>query len=166
MDREHIEIRRLTPKDAFRLSRLLLSAPPEYSQFFTPFNFDRKHIQGILARACRDLYYGVFVEKTLAGFYMLRGLDQGFKIPSYGVWISPSCSRRGLATLTLAHALAVCKMNDIAVVMLKVHPQNTAAKALYERFGFIQIGVDPANQSLVFEKKFLSGSQRSCHERK
>ena len=36
--------------------------------------------------------------------------------------------------------------------MFKVHPDNTIAKVLYERFGFQQAGIDPKNNNLIYYK--------------
>jgi RimJ/RimL family protein N-acetyltransferase len=147
-----IEIHKLTKDDATSLSILLRSADKEYSKYFTPFSFDIESINNILNKAIKNVYFGIYVETDLAGFYMLRGFDEGFETPSYGVWISPDFSRIGLAALTLRHCIAVCKLNGIKKVMLKVHPDNLAAKLLYEGWGFVQTGVDHKNRHLIYHK--------------
>ena len=147
-----IEILRLTGHDAASMSMLLCSVDKEYSKYFTPFSFDVESLYGILSKAIKDLYFGVYVGKRLSGFYMLRGFDEGFETPSYGVWISPEFSRVGLATLTLSHCFAVCKLNGIKKVMLKVNPDNLAAKLTYEHCGFVQTGIDSKNGQLIYHK--------------
>jgi RimJ/RimL family protein N-acetyltransferase len=85
---------------------------------------------------------------------MLRGFDEGYEIPSYGVWISSKFSNRGLSALTLHHAFAFCKLNGIKILLLKVHPENVVAKKLYESLGFVKIGVDERNGNFIYHKKF------------
>lgn len=137
---------------AGELSYLLLNSKKDYSKHFIPFPFDQKSIESVLCNAIKDKFYGVFVSGTLVGFYMLRGFDEGYSIPSYGVWISEQFSNKGLSTLTLQHAISFCKINSIKKIMLKVHPDNLTAKHIYEKNGFIQTGTDPKNHHLIFHK--------------
>ena len=147
-----LEIKRLTIKQAKELANLLQSSDKEYSKYFIPFTFDLDTISGILSKTKNDQIYGIYVENNLAGFYMLRGFDEGYSIPSYGVWISEKYANRGLSTFTLQHAISFCKLNSIKKVMLKVHPDNLAAKHIYEKYGFKQTGVDPKIHHLIYHK--------------
>lgn len=147
-------IKKLRPDDALELSCLLNSAPPEYSKYFTPFSFDFKTISTLLKKAKLDWYFGVRIGWRLAGFYMLRGFDQGYDIPSYGVWISPHYCRKGLAKRSLTHAFALCRLHRINKLMLKVHPDNTLAKKFYEKNGFVVCKTDPKNKNLIYYKTF------------
>ncbi|MDO9069263.1 MAG: GNAT family N-acetyltransferase [Deltaproteobacteria bacterium] len=147
-----IFIRKLGPENAEELSLLLQSADPGYSRYFIPFKFDRQTIAGILASARQDRYFAVFISEELAGFYMLRGFDQGYEVPSYGVWIVPAYSGMGLASFTLQHAFCFCRANSIKRLMLKVHPDNTMAKKIYERNGFKETGIDAGNNNLIFHR--------------
>lgn len=147
-----IEIILLNASNAPELARLLMSSSKQYSSYFIPFSFDEKSIESLLQRAIKDKFYGLFVNGVLAGFYMLRGFDEGYSIPSYGVWIAEEFSNKGLSTLTLQHAISFCKINSIKKIMLKVHPDNLAAKHIYEKFGFKQTSIDPRNHHLIFHK--------------
>lgn len=150
---------KLTEEHASTLFMLFKSAPSEYSKWFVPFKIEEVAIHSMLKRAERDRYEGMFLEGELAGFYMLRGFDEGFTVPSYGVWVAPQYSGLGLATQSLSHVIAACRANGVSELMLKVHPQNTVAKKLYESFGFEQSGVDPKNQNLVYKKDL--GTQKT-----
>ena len=94
----------------------------------------------------------MFLNEELIGFYMLRGFDEGYETPSYGVWISSKHANKGLSTLTLYHAFAFCKLNRIKTLMLKVHPDNSTAKNLYEKLGFKQTGIDERIKHLIYHK--------------
>lgn len=150
-----ISIRKLRPENAEELSLLLQSADPRYSRYFIPFKFDRQTIAGILASVNQDRYFAVCIGEELAGFYMLRGFDQGYKVPSYGVWIAPGHSGKGLAELTLKHAVAFCRVNGIDKLMLKVHPENVVAKKIYERNGFKAVGNDGNNGNIIYQKSII-----------
>ena len=147
-----ISIRKIGPDLAQELSELLRNVDPDYSKYFIPFNFDLQTVEKKLTDAKLDLFFGIFVNARLIGFYMLRGFDEGYDIPSYGVWISSEFAGKGLARLTIQHAISFCKINNINQLMLKVHPDNLKAIKLYEDFGFINSGLDPKNDNLIYKK--------------
>jgi len=148
-----IEITELGSENAETLSQLLLDSDKNYSQYFVPFSFEVNSIKEILEIATNDKYFGVLISEKIVGFYMLRGFDDGYEIPSYGVWIAKEFSDLGLAKLTLQHAISYCKVNGIKKIMLKVHPDNSVAKKTYENYGFKQEGTDAKNNNLIFYKE-------------
>jgi len=147
-----LEIKKLTVNQSEELTLLLQSENKEYSKYFIPFSYDIETISGILFKAIKDKFFGLYVENELIGFYMLRGFDEGYSVPSYGVWISEKYSNKGLSTFTLQHAISICKLNAIKKLMLKVHPDNIAAKHIYEKYGFKQTGIDPNIHHLIYYK--------------
>jgi RimJ/RimL family protein N-acetyltransferase len=149
---ESIEINELSLQHAPALSKALLSEKPKYLEYFTPFEFSIESITNILSQAVKDKYFGIFVDNDLVGFYMLRGLDEGYDIPSYGVWISSKYSNKGLSKLTLFHSFSFCKLNNIKTLMLKVYPDNIIAKNLYETLGFVKTGTDDKNSNYIYHK--------------
>ncbi len=151
-DLKDIYIFTLNPADAGELTALLISSRKEYSEHFIPFPFEFDVIKKILTEKILDRYFGLRVDGKLAGFYMLRGFDNGYQIPSYGVWIAEEFSGRGLSKLTLQHAVAFCKLNGIKKLMLKVAPDNLTAKSIYENFGFAFSGVDKNIGHLIYFK--------------
>jgi RimJ/RimL family protein N-acetyltransferase len=149
-----VSFKRIQVKDSLKLSAMLVAAPTAYSRFFIPFAFDAQSIKSVLCKAKKDIFFAVRVHGNWAGFYMLRGFDQGYRIPAYGVWIAPKYKDCGLTALTLAHAFAICKLNGVESLMLKVHPKNAKAMKLYERAGFIRTGIDLQNGNFVYHKSF------------
>lgn len=149
---KNIEIKELTPDVAKDLANKLSQEKKDYLKHFTPFEFSITSIENILKQTKLDKYFGLFINNELAGFYMLRGFDEGYEIPSYGVWISSEYSKSGLSKLTLYHAFAFCKLNGIKNLMLKVHPDNLVAKNLYESLGFNKTGFDEKNGNYIYYK--------------
>lgn len=143
-------MRTLTDEDAASLAAFLQRQQAEYMAYFTPFSFDESEITKMLQAARADLYVGVFWEDTLAGFFMLRGWDAGYQIPAYGVVIDQAARGLGLGRLTLDAAKTICRLRHADTLMLKVHPENSAAKHLYESAGFVQVSTDPRNGNLVY----------------
>ncbi len=148
-------IKKLDSNYAFEISQQLQKEEPEYSKYFNPFTFNFETIRQTLGNLKKDTFWGIFIADKLAGFYMLRGFDEGYDIPSYGVWISKEYSNKGLSKFTLQHAISYCKINQIKKIMLKVHPENIIAKKIYEEFGFQQVGTDSKNNNLILHKDIL-----------
>jgi ribosomal-protein-alanine N-acetyltransferase len=121
-----------------------------YNRYFIPFDFQIAVFTEFLFKAKQDVYRAVLVDTKLSGFYMLRGWDAGYAIPSYGVWIGQDFQRRGLALKTLQDAVIVARSRKAKFIMLKVHPENLRAKGIYEEFGFKQQGTDEKNNNLVY----------------
>lgn len=147
-----LEIKKISVMHAKELSELLSNSSQEYNQHFIPFNFDEETISNILGNVVNDFFYGIYSSKKLIGFYMLRGFDKGYKIPSYGVFIKEEFAGKGLGRLTLDHAISQSRLLGCKRIMLKVHPENTNAKELYLRTGFKQEGYDPKNSNLIMFK--------------
>ena len=147
-----IEIKRINTNHAKELSDLLLKSSKEYSRHFIPFEFELESVSTEIGKANKDMFYGIYVEKKLIGFYMLRGWDAGFEVPSYGVWIAEDFSSKGISKLTLNHAISICRINLIKRLMLKVHPDNLVAKKIYENFGFVYQGIDERIGHLIYFK--------------
>jgi RimJ/RimL family protein N-acetyltransferase len=87
-------------------------------------------------------------------FFMLRGFDDGFERPSFGVYIAEAFANRGLAKLALQYALVWCRLNHVAAVMLKVHPENHYARRVYEQAGFRFTEVCPRTGHDILEKRW------------
>lgn len=151
-----VEIKELKLEHIPNLVKKLSEDPPEYSLYFTAFKLSEHALSELVSKAILDKYYGVFVGDVIAGFYMLRGFDAGYEIPSYGVWISSQYANKGLSKLTLFHAFSFCRLNNISKLMLKVRPENTIAKNLYESLGFTQTGFDDSNGNYIYHKAIPS----------
>ena len=154
-----VAFRPLQIGDAAALSALLKSSPADYVKHFNPFSFEVDALEKLISSAKKDRLIGIEVqtgqEAELAGFYMLRGLDEGYSVPMYGVFIGHKYQSHGLGLLTLVHAEATCRLDQIDTLMLKVHPDNTRAMKLYKTHGYKTLRKDPANQNMVMEKRLL-----------
>jgi len=151
-----IEIRTLKLDDVSNLIKRLSEESPEYLKHFTAFELSDKSLTTILTKAIKDKYIGMFFGDEIVGFYMLRGFDEGFEIPSYGVIILSKFSNKGLSKLTLYHAFTLCHLNNIKKLMLKVRPENKHAKNLYESLGFEKTGFDSKNGNFIYHKSLSS----------
>lgn len=143
----------LSTPDEIELSQLLLTARTEYVRYFNPFPFDAETIGRILKAAKLDRYWGIRAGRKLVGFFMLRGLDDGYERPSFGVFVAENFSKNKLGSLALQYSLSWCKLNNISKIILKVHPENTYARRVYENAGFVLIKALTDSGQYLFEKQ-------------
>jgi len=152
--KDELSIRRLTASDAGSLSAMLLAQPQGYLQYFNPFSFDRTSLLGRLEAARLDDYMGFFLGGALAGFFMLRGWDEGYEVPAYGVAIDSRYRGLGLGASSIELAKVICRLRGAHKLMLKVHPENVVAKNAYEAAGFHAAGTDSRTHHLVYHLEF------------
>lgn len=156
MSSRGITIRPFIDGDAATALALLRSAAPGYVRFFRPFAFEVETVKRLVGDARNDRWFFIEIARAGAaaipvGFYMLRGIDEGFADPMYGIFIAAEFSGLGLARLSLVHAEAMCRLNGWPNLLLKVDPANTRAFGLYETSGFRFLRIDPTtgNQVLI-----------------
>jgi ribosomal-protein-alanine N-acetyltransferase len=68
---------------------------------------------------------------------MLRGWDEGYSIPSFGVAVGVPYRGAGIARSLLRYAIASARERGAVTLMLKVHLDNPNARHLYESEGFV-----------------------------
>ena len=146
---QRIIIRPFGDGDPAILAELLSQSAEEYTRFFHPFAFEAAVIATLAFKSVLDQWFLLEIEEGGAfqtvGFYMLRGMDEGFPDPMYGVFVAQKFAGLGLARLTLAHAEAQCRLNGWKHLRLKVDPENVRAHKLYLSCGFKFESVDPNN---------------------
>ncbi len=148
-------VRSLEVEDAAALSAMLRAQSQSYTRFFDPFNFDRETITSLLVKRSRDVFMGIYWQAELKGFFMLRGWDEGFDVPAYGVLIDERYSGYALAQLSLRMAKSICKLRGAKRMLLKVHPDNKAARTLYEEALFVQTRADAQSGNLIYHFDFM-----------
>jgi RimJ/RimL family protein N-acetyltransferase len=149
-------VRELGPADAGALSRLLMGDPLEYGKYFVPFaSCTPEALTERLRVAVFDRYWGLEEGGRLVGFFMLRGLDEGFDRPSFGVYVAASSAGRGLAKHALGHAIDWCRGRGVRALMLKVHPENTPALQAYLAAGFTQFDTCPRTGHLMMQRDLV-----------
>lgn len=84
----------------------------------------------------KDLYYIATNEKTVLAYGMLRGWDDGYAIPSLGIFVDRSVRGTGLAKAFMHFLHAAAKVKGAEKVRLKVFPENEPAFRLYKSLGY------------------------------
>lgn len=135
-----MEIREISAGDAEQLSALFetLASDPS-AEFFRPHpltaDYARELVDGVQAR--RDRYFVAVEPGGFTGYGMLRGWDEGYQVPAFGVAVAPEARGHGVGRKLLRYALELARASHAPSVMLKVHPDNVDARHLYESEGFV-----------------------------
>ncbi len=140
----------LKAENAEELSAMLLAQTSEYARFFYPFGFELAAISEVLANQGQDVYMGVFWQGRVVGFFMLRGWNEGYEVPSFGIVIDEKYRGYGLEMLSLDSAKAICRLRGVERMMLKMHPENFSAKGVARKIGFVQSGVEPESGNVIY----------------
>lgn len=149
-------IDRLGADDVPAIVRLLETANAADRRYFTPFQYTFEAVDAAIKPMVKDGIYGVTQavkhgSRDLLAFYMLRGLDEGYPAPMYGVFVAPTARRVGIASLTIRHAITLCKLNRFPSLMLKVFPENQAAVGAYVAMGFKPLRDEPPQRVMQLE---------------
>lgn len=130
-------IRNLTPNDEGALAIFFdENNLPAVTRDFHPFALDASAAKLICTEKRHDLYF-VFLEgNSILGLAMLRGWDEGFDIPSFGILVHRLHHGNGIGHALVAHALVMAKGLHVPRVRLTVNADNARAVRLYEKADF------------------------------
>jgi RimJ/RimL family protein N-acetyltransferase len=132
----------------------------EVTKHFHPFPLNEESALRITNTVHLDRYYGAFLESQLIGFCMLRGWDEGFQTPSFGILVDVDYRNHGLGGRLLDFALREAFRLRCPSVRLSVFTGNAVAIRLYQSKGFREITRQPCKiardegDKLIMEKRF------------
>ena len=142
-------IRPLGVEDAAAVSGLLRAQPPEYARFFYAFGFDEEAVARVLGARVKDVYSGIFWRGELACFFMLRGWDAGYEVPSFGVLVDVRHRGRAFMRIALDVAKLVCRLTGAPRLMAKIHPDNVSPRGA-RRLGLAQTGFEEETGNVIY----------------
>jgi len=106
------------------------------THYFAPHPFTKEMAQCIARYEGKDLYYLLVDDLEILGYGMLRGWEEGYEIPSLGIFIHPNVRKCGFGQLMMHFLHSVSKYKGAPKVRLSVHPENQDAVRLYEKIGY------------------------------
>jgi len=123
---------------------------PEVTAIFHPFPLDAPNAHRICALQRKDRYFASFEDGAIVGFAMLRGWDEGFTTPSFGILVHHNHHGRGIGKALTDHAIALAREMKAPRIRLTVHRDNARAVRLYERAGFLAAGALDDGRLVMF----------------
>lgn len=132
----------------------------EITRYFHPFPFTPETAQFIACQLHQDKYYVAVLGDQIVGLSMLRGWDEGFSIPSFGVVIDYRYHGQGIGRKLLEYTISDARQLHCQRVRLTVYASNAGAVHLYKSVGFYEdsripviIG-DEADEKIIMFKDF------------
>ncbi len=113
---------------------------PEVTQHFHPFPLIAETAHQIAHGDRRDRYYVATEEGRIRAMCMLRGWDEGYEVPSYGVLVDHRYRGHGLGRRMTEFSIAEARRCGAPSLRLSVYASNTGALALYASLDFAETG--------------------------
>ena len=76
------------------------------------------------------------VDDRFQAYGMLRGWDEGFSVPSLGIYVAQELRGSGAARLMMEHLHVTARLSGAKRIRLKVYPDNLPAYKLYVSLGY------------------------------
>lgn len=108
--------------------------------FFRPHPLTPEEATRIVGRAGRDTYAILVEDGRAVAYGLLRGLEEGYPVPSLGIAVRSTEQGRGLGRLMMSHLHDEARDRGASVVRLRVHADNARARKLYESMGYEYAG--------------------------
>jgi ribosomal-protein-alanine N-acetyltransferase len=104
-------------------------------------HWSRAQYETIVGESALRVSLVIEEESQVQGFLIARRIDREWELEN--VVVSPGRRRHGLGARLLRALLDFARSQGAAAVFLEVRESNTAARALYEKCGFIHKGNRP-----------------------
>lgn len=104
---------------------------------------------------------GLYWQERLAGFFMLRGWNEGYDVPAFGILIDEGYRGYGLEMLSLETAKVICRLRGAPRIMIKMHPENISSKGVARKTGFVQSGIEEKSGNLIYHFDIQSRRERA-----
>lgn len=135
-----IQLREIRPGDRVSLARFFIrNDVPEVVSGFDPFPLTKETAAKITSGTSRDRYYAAFLGDRVVAFSMLRGWDEGYEVPSFGIAVDIDFHGAGIGSRMTAWTVEQARRLGCIRMRLSVYGRNEAARRIYERLGFAEV---------------------------
>jgi len=136
-DRTLIKIRQIQDTDYEALADFLEeNNKPEITRHFHPFPLTSQTAHQIACAMHLDRYYIGILKGRIVALCMLRGWDEGFDIPSFGIIVDYRHQGLGLSSQMTEFAIAQARELECPSIRLSVYASNIRALGIYKSLGF------------------------------
>jgi ribosomal protein S18 acetylase RimI-like enzyme len=132
-----IDIEEVGPAHAPSLADLFeRNRGPAVSDTFDPFELTSEQAMRIALEPRQDMYFVGRLGGTLVAMSMLRGFDEGYDVPSFGIFVDHRHHGRGIGRELTTWTVGAARGRGCHAVRLSVDASNTAALHIYRSLGF------------------------------
>ena len=111
---------------------------PQVIRQFNPFPMTAEMARIIAKDPRHNHYYGAFLGDRMVGFSMLRGWDEDYSVPSFGILIDRDFHERGLGSRMTLFTIREARRLGCRRIRLTVYSSNVKAFQLYISHGFVE----------------------------
>jgi len=112
---------------------------PAVTSTFDPFELTADAARRIALESRRDEYFVARGPDGLVAMSMLRGFDDGFEIPSFGIFVDHRQQGRGIGRWLTEWTIRWADGHACPAVRLSVYASNPRAADLYRSLGFSEV---------------------------
>jgi len=110
----------------------------EITHYFRPFPLTEETAKDLLKPDREDLFFILEENDIFLAFSMLRGKDEGFDIPGFGIFVDWERQHYGYGNRLSAWTFNWADQENIPKIRLSVYEDNLNALSLYKRYGFLE----------------------------
>jgi ribosomal-protein-alanine N-acetyltransferase len=143
-----MDLRTVIPGDERALEVLFAGID---TRWFRPHDLDAAGARAITSHRGDDVYLIGFLGSAPVAYGMLRGWDQGYRVPALGVAVRDGYRDRGLGRQMMLALHDVVRERGGHRVRLRVSAGNVGARHLYHSLGYRQVGVERGEFVLVVD---------------
>ncbi len=111
---------------------------PAVTGTFNPFPMSAESARKIAHLPRQDRYYGALMANRIICLSMLRGWDEGYVVPSFGIIVDYRYHSLGVGSRLLEYTIRQAQALSCSQIRLTVYSSNSPAVHLYRSRGFIE----------------------------
>lgn len=132
-----IETRAVHSRDALPLARFFAENNSLSTlKFFNPFPLTYETAKRIAEERHKDRYYVAVENGVVLGMSMLRGWDEGFEIPSFGLLVDERHRRKGLGRLLTEFTISEARKLGVSRIRGSLYSRNVVSRKFCHSIGF------------------------------
>jgi GNAT superfamily N-acetyltransferase len=132
-----LEIVKASPSHQAELSALFKQFRlAGYENTFHPHALTAEAAERICAYDGKDFYCVLLKDGHAMGYGLLRGWDEGYRIPRLGIALAPQSKGSGFGECLMNFLHAVAKSKGSDEIQLRVYKENQPAISLYKKLGY------------------------------
>jgi ribosomal protein S18 acetylase RimI-like enzyme len=128
---------------------------PVVSDSFDPFPLTADEAERVALQPRRDAYFVASLQGGLVAMSMLRGFDEGFEVPSFGIFVDHRHHGQGIGRRLTAWTVDEARTRGYPAVRLSVYASNVKALGLYRSLGFGEQGRELVTRAGGEDEKIL-----------
>jgi perosamine synthetase len=145
----------IRPEHADALVDLFVRNAVALTENFDPFPLTSSEARRIAHASGGDAYYIAQSDGRAVAFSMLRGFDEGYEAPSFGIFVDQEHHGLGIGRQLTMWTIEQARLRGCRAVRLSVYSTNTAARRLYESLGFSEQVREPIERAGGMEEKVV-----------